>query len=106
MSLTIYFIRHGESLSNAGSMAMEYGAIPLSDKGKHQTHVVAETLDAKPSPVLVSGLIRAQQAAKPFCDKNHVSYQVIPLLNEIHAISHELIGGMSGERRRPIAQAH
>lgn len=106
MNCTLYCIRHDESVSNAGGMTMEHNSISLSDKGKHQAQVVAVTLDVKPSQVLVSGLIRAQQTAQPFCDKHHVSYQVNPLLNEIHAISHELIGGMSGERRRPIAQVY
>lgn len=106
MSLTLYFIRHGESVSNVGGMTMEHGSIPLSDKGKHQAQVVAETLSVVPSQVLVSGLIRSQQTAQPFCDKHQVNYQVNPLLNEVHAISHELIDGMTGEQRSPIAQAY
>jgi alpha-ribazole phosphatase len=106
MSLTIYFIRHGESIANAGGLTMEHGAIPLSDKGKNQAHIVAETLAITPSKVLVSELIRTHQTAQPFCDKHHVSYQANPLLNEVHAISNELIDGMTGEQRRPIAQAY
>lgn len=104
--LTLYYLRHGESVSNAGGMAMEHGSIPLSDKGKLQAQVVAETLGVIPAQVLVSGLIRTQQTAQPFCDKHQINYLVNPLLNEIHAVSLELIDGMTGEQRRPIAQAY
>jgi broad specificity phosphatase PhoE len=69
MSKALYFIRHCESVSNAGGMTMEHGSIPLSGRGKHQAQIVAETLDVKPSQVLVSELIRTQQTAQPFCDK-------------------------------------
>lgn len=106
MTKTIYFIRHGESVSNAGGMTMEHGSIPLSDKGKRQAQIVSETLNIKPFRVLVSEFIRTQQTAQPFCEKHQISFQVNPLLNEIHAISHELIDGMTGEQRRPIAQAY
>jgi alpha-ribazole phosphatase len=106
MSLTVYFIRHCESIANAGGLTMEHGAIPLSDKGKHQAHIVAETLNITPTKVQVSELVRTQQTAQAFCDKHQVNYQINPLLNEAHAISHELINGMTGEQRRPIAQAY
>lgn len=103
---TITFIRHGQSTANAGGITMEHGLIPLSDKGRQQAQLVAETLTIKPSQVLVSELVRTHQTAQPFCDKHQVSYQVNPLLNEVHAISHELIDGMVGEQRRPIALAY
>ncbi len=106
MSKTLYFIRHGESVSNAGGVTMEHGSIPLSENGRNQAQIVAETLDITPSQVLVSELIRTQQTAQTFCDKHRVSYQVNPLLNEVHAISHELIDGMTGEQRRLIAQVY
>lgn len=106
MSKTIYFIRHGESIANAGGVTMEHNLIPLSDKGRQQAQLVAETLTIKPSEVLVSELVRTQQTAQPFCDKHQVSYQINPLLNEVHAISHELIDSMVGEQRRPIALAY
>lgn len=67
---------------------------------------MAETLNIAPAKVQVSELVRTQQTAQPFCDKHQVSYQINPLLNEVHAISHELIDGMTGEQRRPIAQAY
>lgn len=106
MTVTLYFIRHGESVSNAGGMTMEHNSIPLSEKGRQQAQVVADTLGITPSQVLVSELVRTQQTAQPFCTKHRLNYQTNPLLNEIHALSYELIEGMMGEQRRSIAQAY
>ena len=103
---TIYFIRHGESVSNAGGVTMEHHAIPLSDKGILQAQLVADTLAIKPSQVLTSELIRTQITAQPYCDKHQVNFQINPLLNEIHAVSYELIEGMMGQQRRQIAQQY
>jgi alpha-ribazole phosphatase len=103
---TIYFIRHGESVSNAGGMTMEHHAIPLSEKGKFQAQLVADTLVTKPSKVMVSELIRTQQTAQPYCDRHQLNFQTNPLLNEIHAVSFELIEGMMGQQRRQIAQQY
>lgn len=103
---TLYFIRHGESVSNAGGMTMEHHAIPLSEKGKQQAQLVADTLVIKPSQFLVSELIRTQQTAQPYCDRHQLNFQINPLLNEIHAVSYELIEGMMGQQRRQIAQQY
>ena len=85
---------------------MEHHAIPLSDKGKLQAQLVADTLAINPSQVLVSELIRTQQTAQPYCDSHSIRYQINPLLNEIHAVSYELIEGMLGQQRRQIAQQY
>ena len=106
MNRVLYFIRHGESLANAGGISMAHESIPLSEVGQQQAHRVAQTLAVKPTQVLVSELIRTQQTARPYCDKHQINHQMNPLLNEFHVISHELIEGMTGEQRRPIAQAY
>lgn len=105
MNKTIYFIRHGESTANAGGITMEHSAIPLSDKGLQQAHDIANMLNVEPALVLASEFIRTHQTAQPFCTKHQMSLQVQPLLNEFSAISHELIAGMAGAQRRPIADA-
>jgi broad specificity phosphatase PhoE len=86
--------------------AMEHHAIPLSDKGKLQAQLVADTLANKPSQILVSELIRTQQTAQPYCDRHSISYQINPLLNEIHAVSYELIEGMRGQQHRHFRSWH
>lgn len=102
----ITFIRHAESTANAGGITMAHGSIPLSKTGLSQAHLIAQALNVKPSLVLVSEFIRTHQTAQPFCDKHQVASQIQPLLNEFSAISHELIAGMVGTQRRPIADAY
>lgn len=107
MNKTIYFIRHGEkSTANAGGVTMEHSTIPLSDIGLQQAQAIPMLLKVKPSLVLVSEFIRTHQTAQPFCAQHKMVPQVQPLLNEFSAISHELIMGMTGEERRPIADAY
>ncbi|MGB4812201.1 MAG: histidine phosphatase family protein [Methylophilaceae bacterium] len=105
MTKSIYFIRHGESTANAGGKTVEHQAIPLSEKGLQQAQLIAETLNIKPSIVLVSELVRTKHTAQPFCEKHQIVAQVEPLLNEFSIISYELIAGMSGKERRPLADA-
>jgi alpha-ribazole phosphatase len=101
----IYYIRHGESVANAGGITMENKKIPLSAKGLEQAHSVAESLKIKPYQILVSEYLRTHQTAEPFCVRNNSKYQVCTQLNEFSIISHELIEGMTGSQRRPIADA-
>lgn len=105
MEKIIYFIRHGESVANSGGITMENKKIPLSAKGLEQSQSVAENLNIKPSQILVSEYLRTHQTAKPFCDRINSKYQVCTQLNEFSIISHELIEGMIGSQRRPIADA-
>jgi alpha-ribazole phosphatase len=102
---TIYFIRHGESVANAGGITMENKKIPLSSKGLVQAQSVVENFKIMPSQILVSEYLRTHQTAKPFCCRNNSEYQVCTELNEFSIISHELIEGMTGTQRRPIADA-
>ena len=71
-----------------------------------QAQLIPSLLNVKPSQVLVSAFIRTQQTAQPFCELHQITPQVQPLLNEFSAISHELIAGMVGEQRRPMADAY
>lgn len=105
-SKTLIYIRHGESVSNAGGKTMVHKAIPLTERGHRQAKFIAEHLDVKPNLVLVSEHIRTQETAKPFCDRNRHDPVVVPKLNEFSALSHELILGMNGKERRPIANAY
>jgi alpha-ribazole phosphatase len=106
MTKTLYFIRHGESVSNAGGITMEHKAIPLTERGQLQANIVAESLELKPSVVLVSEHIRTQQTAQPFYDKHACETRIQPLLNEISCLSDELIVDMTSKERRPLADAY
>lgn len=103
---TITFIRHGQSTANAGGITMAHDAIPLSELGIRQAEILADMLKLQPSAIYVSEFVRTHETAKPFCEKVSMSAKVQPLLNEFSSIDPELIQGMNGEQRRPIADAY
>jgi broad specificity phosphatase PhoE len=57
---TLTFIRHGESLANAGGVTMAHAAIPLSTIGRQQVTELAALLDLVPSTVLVTAVLQAR----------------------------------------------
>lgn len=63
---SIYFIRHGESVANAGGVTMRHDLIPLSEIGLAQAQTIPDKLQIEPSLILVSNFIRTHQTAKPF----------------------------------------
>jgi alpha-ribazole phosphatase len=100
------FVRHAQSVANAGGVTMEHALIPLSPLGAAQAACVAELLPAEPARVLVSPYIRARDTAQPYCLRVRREAQVHPLLQEFSALDPALLEGMTGEQRRPIADAY
>jgi broad specificity phosphatase PhoE len=102
----IYFVRHGESVANAGGVTMEHALIPLSSLGRAQAEAIATVLAIQPSRVLVSKFVRARETAQPFCARAGAQAEVHPLLHEFSALDPATIECMTGEQRRPIANAY
>ena len=61
----IWFIRHGESVGNAGERTKEAPSYPLSALGFRQAEQLAAALHAEPDLIVVSPYLRAQQTAEP-----------------------------------------
>jgi broad specificity phosphatase PhoE len=95
----ILFVRHAESLSNAGGVTMPHHTIPLSDTGRRQAAALATSLP-EPSAVFVSGMARTQQTAAPYCNRYGMTPQKCPELDEFSVIDPALIEGMDGSQRR------
>ncbi|MFA5131835.1 MAG: histidine phosphatase family protein [Candidatus Paceibacterota bacterium] len=66
----ILIIRHAESVGNAGGKIDTHDAIPLSEKGRLQAQVLAETLDVIPDLIVLSSFSRTRETAEPFIAKN------------------------------------
>jgi len=61
---TVYLIRHGESEINVGSTFMHDDPPPLTPKGVHQAHAVAERCTRLPiDTIIASTMVRAQETA-------------------------------------------
>lgn len=98
----VYFVRHGQSSSNAGALSVPHAEVPLSPLGEAQSLAVAPLLPAQPALVLTSPYVRARQTAAPYCALCGVQMHEVDLLHEFDAIAFHLIEGMTGEQRRPV----
>jgi broad specificity phosphatase PhoE len=103
---TLTYIRHGESVSNAGGLTMAHEAIPLSELGHTQARGLAQALGVQPSRVLVSRLVRTHQTAQPFCERFGVLPEQDARLDEFSVIDPALIAGLTGAERKPFVKAY
>jgi broad specificity phosphatase PhoE len=76
----IWFIRHAESIANAGRKTTSPKDIELSEKGKKQAGVLTEKITDKPELIITSPYIRTLQTARPlmakFPDTKHQQWPV------------------------------
>jgi broad specificity phosphatase PhoE len=103
---TLFFIRHAQSVANAGGITMEHASIPLSPLGQAQANALAGLLDVNPSRVFVSEYLRARETARPFCERVGLGAKAHPLLHEFSTLDPGLLEGMNGEQRRPLMNAY
>src|SRR5882757_2285534 len=61
----VWFIRHSESVANAGARTREAPTYPLSELGSRQAEQLAAALNAEPDLIVVSPYVRARQTAEP-----------------------------------------
>jgi|SRR5579884_1332216 len=61
----VWFIRHGESIANAGAPTDDPATIPLSQKGWLQAAEVSKTFDRSPDLIVTSPFLRTYETARP-----------------------------------------
>jgi len=61
----ILLVRHGQSLANSGGKTADHATNPLTQLGRAQSRDFAERLDCKPTLIVTSPFLRAQQSAEP-----------------------------------------
>ncbi len=102
----LILVRHGQSLANAGGVTMAHADIPLTELGHRQAATVAERLPPAPSELLSSPFVRALDTSRPYAERLGRSALPVPELQELDALDPALIAGLTGEQRRPIAEAY
>lgn len=102
----LVFVRHGESTSNAGGITMAHADIPLTDLGKRQARILAGLLPPSPARIYCSPFVRAVSTAAPYCARTGVDPTFHDGLREFSVIDPDLLKGMTGTQRRPIAEAY
>jgi len=103
---TLTFVRHAQSVANAGGVTMVHDAIPLSELGVLQARELSTLLKPKPAAVQVSCFIRTRLTADPFCERCSQQIEVNPYLHEFSLIDPALIEGLDGEQRKPFVKAY
>jgi broad specificity phosphatase PhoE len=104
--LTVRFVRHGESLANAGGVTSEQHAIPLTDRGRSQALAFADALHTPPALFITSPYIRARDTAAPSAARHaHVPLQVWPV-QEIGILATARCLNTTSLQRLPMVEAH
>lgn len=106
MKRDLIFIRHAESVSNAGGLTVPHSEIPLSGLGQRQAAVLAEILPARPTHIVMSPMIRTHQTAAPYVARVSVVPEIAPELGEFSIVGHALIDGMNGSTRKAVVKPY
>jgi broad specificity phosphatase PhoE len=103
--LTVHFIRHAESESNAGMRTEHPATIRLTEKGLEQARLTSQVFESAPDLIVTSPYIRTQTTAAPlierFPDTPHVEWPV----QEFTYLDPSHWNGTTGQERLPAAHA-
>lgn len=106
MSKEVWFIRHGESVSNANLPTTHPAASELTEKGHREAEHVAQAFTHKPDLIVVSPYIRARQTAVPTINRfDPVNVTEWPI-HEFSYLHPERYKGTTGHDRWPEAKAY
>lgn len=102
----IWFIRHGESESNAGLPSSSDLSTPLTSKGVDQAHHVADYLKNPPDLFILSPYLRTQQTAAPALLKfPDTPIQIWPV-QEYSYLSHHQYRNTTSKDRRGLSRSY
>jgi probable phosphoglycerate mutase len=105
MMAEIWFIRHGESMANAGGRTEGSDSILLTPKGHAQAKNVATIFDQAPDLIIMSPFIRTQLTAAPTIERFPGTPQEIWPIQEISYLDEEKYKNTTFEERRPATDA-
>jgi broad specificity phosphatase PhoE/ADP-ribose pyrophosphatase YjhB (NUDIX family) len=103
----ILFVRHGESLSNAGLPTQSSRITPLSHKGIVQAEKLAKKIKVKPQLIIVSKFLRTQESAKPLISKyKDVKVEIWNMIHEFTYLDRRIHKNKTAEQRKKYAIAY
>lgn len=103
---TVWFIRHGESVSNANLPTKHPSLSELTPKGHEDAKQIVKAFTEKPDLIVVSPYIRAKQTAVPTITYfNLIDVEEWPVY-EFSYLHPERYNGTRGSERGPLAQAY
>jgi probable phosphoglycerate mutase len=103
---TFWFIRHGESISNANLPTRHPAASEVTAKGEWEAAQTARAFPQAPELIVVSPFIRAKQTAVPTQRRFPHTPTVEWPIHEFTYLHPERYNGTTGSQRGPWAQAY
>ena len=104
--MTVYLIRHAESVSNAGDRPASHGGAELSSEGRRQAEALTARIGFRPDLIVVSPFVRTRQTAEPLRQK----YPDVPVeewpVQEFSFLDADRCADTTQEERRPLAEAY
>jgi len=102
----IILVRHGQSVTNAGGRSADQVSNPLTELGRAQSRDFAERLDCKPTLLVTSPFLRAQQTSEPLRQR----FPDVPVekwpIQEFSFLNPALHNGTSEADREPHVVAY
>jgi broad specificity phosphatase PhoE len=99
-----WFIRHGESESNAGLPSESDQSTPLTERGFLQADLVARHLTTPPDLFVVSPYLRAIQTARPTIDNFPETPVQTWQIQEFSYLSHEQYNNTTSKQRGVLSR--
>lgn len=103
--LTVRFIRHGESVANAGGVTEEPHSIPLTALGRHQAQALSRSFVRPPDLIIASPYLRARDTAAPTLERfRNIRFEIWPV-QEISCLALQRCFNTTTMQRRPWVEA-
>lgn len=101
----VWFIRHGESTSNAGETTSDTSIVELTERGRQQAKAASLVLPRPPDLVVVTPYLRTQQTARPTLDRFPSARCETWALQEFSPLSSAAYAGKNAGQRAPFVKA-
>ena len=102
----VWFIRHSESVANAGARTREAPTYPLSALGFRQAEQLAAGLQGEPVLIVVSPYVRARQTAEPAMRRFPKARVEEWTVHEVQYLDPALCVDTTQDERRGLAEAY
>lgn len=101
----IHFVRHAQSISNAGLPTEHPSSIPLTKIGLEQARLVSLAIQSAPDLIITSSFLRTQTSAQPLKERFPRAPQAVWPLQEFTTMNPINWSGTTGEERAPSAHS-
>ena len=102
----VTFVRHAQSISNAGQPTQHPSSVPITEMGYVQAGLVSQVFENAPELIVTSSFERTQTTAAPLIERFPGVSQMIWPVQEFTYMNPINWYGTTGEERTPSAHAY